>query len=378
MKRLAAAALAALACLAASAEPVRASLLIMDPGGDYFSCTGHAALRMESDDAGVERCFSYESEPGGALLARFLAGGLRMGMFRVPTKMFLEPYVAEGRGVKEYRLNLPMDVRRELWKVLDERFAEGIELPYDYLKRGCAQATLRCITEAAERRGRKPVFPAERPYWGLTCRESFGRSIPECPWTFCFLHLVVGSEADAEVPRLSRIYVPADLLDLLKATTIDGQPVLTDEGAYLTPPGRPLKRGAFTPLHAALLLLLAAILAALPRPPRWLSRSPRLSVRFRRLTSATVLTVATAVGLVASYTVFCTSLPGTGWNWLIVPFNPLVALGWRWRRKWWIAYCAIVAIWIGYMLISPHSLTIPAYLLLAAATAVCAASNRAS
>jgi len=345
----------------AGADVIRTSLLIMEPGGSYFSCTGHAGLRMESEQHRLDKCFSYESESFGFLLARFLSGHLKMGMFRVPTKVFLEPYAQDRRGVKAYRLDLPQDVQRALWNVLDEKTDEGIELPYDYLQRGCAQSVLQCITTAVERCGRKLEFPADRPYYHLTCREAFGRSIPDFPWTFLFLHLIGGTDVDEEGARLSRIRVPADLLDLLQATTLDGRRVAADEGAWLVPPGEPVRRGPVSPTNVALLILLAVVAgAALSASLPWLSA----------VMSAVLLSVCSAIGCIVAYAVFCVDLPGATWNWLLVPFNPLLAVFWRWRQKWAVPYCVLVSIWLCGMFLSPHTLTHPAYQLLAVAAAL--------
>jgi len=359
MKRFVALLLGALLASFAEADIIRASLLVMDPGGDYFSCTGHSALRLESEAFKLDRCFSYESEPMGCLLVRFLSGRLKMGMFRVPTKVFLEPYALDRRGVRAYRLDLPQDVLQALWMFLDEKVDEGIKLPYDYLKRGCSQSVLQCIKIACERCGKTLVYPANRPYFSLTCREAFGRSIPDCPWTFLFLHLMVGTDADADGPPLSHIYVPADLLDLLRASRVDEKRLIADDGVPLVPSGEPIAKPPMTPTAVALAILLMVIVVTVMRKS-WLTSA----------LTAILLTLCTAIGLASGYTVFCTSIPGTTWNWLLVPFNPLPLLLWRWRHHWVIPYCVLVTVWTVGMLLAPHTLTHPAYLVLAAATAL--------
>jgi len=361
MRRLATLLCGVLLATSVGADIIRTSLLIMEPGDRFFSCTGHSGLRMESEERSLDKCFSYESEGFGFLLAHFLSGHLKMGMFRIPTEGFLEPYAQDRRGVKAYRLDLPQDVQRALWKVLDEKADEGIELPYDYLQRGCAQSVLQCIMTAVERCGRTLEFPVDKPYYHSTCREAFGRSIPDCPWTFFFLHLIVGTDADEDGPRLSRIRVPADLLDLLRTTTLDGKCVVADEGAWLVPPGEPVRKGIVTPTRVALLvLLMVAVAAVVPVSFSWLSS----------VMTAVLLSVCTAIGCITAYTVFCVDLPGATWNWLLVPFNPLLALFWRWRRKWAIAYVFLVLAWLGGLWVSSHTLTHPAYQVLAVAAAL--------
>jgi hypothetical protein len=38
-------------------------------------------------------------------------------------------------------------------------------------------------------------------------------------------------------------------------------------------------------------------------------------------------------------------LAATGWSWLVIPFNPLPALFWKWRRYWALPFACIILIW---------------------------------
>ena len=68
---------------------------------------------------GLDYAFSYESEDASHKIPALLAGTLKMGLFAIPIQEYLEIYRAEGRGVLQYTLNLPIDVKRNLWRVLD-------------------------------------------------------------------------------------------------------------------------------------------------------------------------------------------------------------------------------------------------------------------
>ena len=40
---------------------VKASLLIMSPGDELYSCAGHSVLRLECPKFNLDYCFTYES-----------------------------------------------------------------------------------------------------------------------------------------------------------------------------------------------------------------------------------------------------------------------------------------------------------------------------
>ncbi|MBO5940789.1 MAG: hypothetical protein J6R18_06315, partial [Kiritimatiellae bacterium] len=76
------------------------------------------------------------------------------------------------------------------------------------------------------------------------------------------------------------------------------------------------------------------------------------------------LVVQSVFGAFMAYLLFVSDLPVTSWNWLVVPFNLLSALFWKWRRKWALAFAAILVGWEAGMILYPHQLTDPAYLVL--------------
>ena len=76
------------------------------------------------------------------------------------------------------------------------------------------------------------------------------------------------------------------------------------------------------------------------------------------------LSIQTLIGLLMVHLLAVSHLPATDWNWLIIPFNPLPLVLWRWRRCWAWGFVAILLAWEAFMLLSPHQLTDPAYLVI--------------
>ena len=330
---------------------VIASLVVADPGNILYSRVGHLGIHMECPDHNLDYVFSYESEDVRHKVPAFLAGKLRMGMFAIPTAEYLEQYRREGRGVREYRLNLPIDVKRELWRVLDNHMLEGANLPYDYITYGCAHSALMMIKEALD------TIPIEYGPWperflAETRRELTARYMAESsPWSWCFLNLITNGSIDYECPVEDKLIMPGDLVEVLQQAQVGGRQMLGSDATVLLAGDFRLKGSWFTPLLVSLLVLLLTLLCCW-RGWRWMDY--------------VLLTVQTLLGIVTVYLVCFSKLCCTEWSWLIVPFNPLPLLAWHWRRHWALPYAVILVLWIAFVLLWPHTLTDGAYIVLTA------------
>lgn len=325
---------------------VTASVVFADAGDALFTCVGHAFIRLECPAYHLDYCFSYESEQAEGRVCRLLAGTLKMGMFAIPTDECLEMYRREGRGVRQYRLNLDPAVKQRLWRILDEKLKEGVELPYNYSDRGCALSSLRFIREAlGEQKLEFPSWPAK---YAQSKREIMESDTRPYPWLQLFLQTVTGTGFDAPCDQEEKIFLPRDLLEMLRTATVAGEPVLVPGSeTELVPRAKRLpERSIVTPFGCAWLCG-ALILAGLRF---W----PRGTVRL-------VLGCQFAFGLFLAYLLFCSDLPNTNWNWLFVPYNPFVLLFWPWRRHWLIPFATLLAIWTLAIACAPHQMTDPAY-----------------
>ena len=330
---------------------VTASLLVIDPGDELFSCVGHAVIRLECPTFKLDYCFSYESERAVDRLPAFFAGRLKMGMFAIPTEEFLVEYRKDGRGVRQYVLNLPPEVKQRLWKHMDELAAVGPNLPYDYIRRGCAKSVLDCLRSAAA------PLSIVVPKTELTIREVFWNETHEVfPWNIFFILGIGGTESDVSIDAGT----PRELVRLLRSSTLIGVPLLTDEGSELLPGTRSWKHGLLTPFVAAWLVFVLAAVAAV--------------ANWRRVRWA-FLAVQALAGCFFVYLVSASHLPNSAWNWLLVPFNPVMPALACWRRfravRWALgAYVAALLNWIVMMLFVPHAKTDPAFIVLGGAMAL--------
>ena len=323
---------------------VTASLLVFGPGEELFSCVGHACIRLECPHFKLDYCFSYESERAVERLPKFFAGKLKMGLFAIPTKEFLKEYVEGGRGLWQYKMNLPPAVKQRLWKIMDDKAAEGANLPYDYNKRGCAKSAYLCILDALS------IVKVERVPWirdsSLSRREKFCELLKDThPWNIFFLNAIVGTETD----NVEEVVVPRDLLACLRKIRVEGVPIIADEGVELLPTKYQCRPSVVTPKVVAWLLAALAVGC-------FFLKSRMLDWFF--------VALQTLAGMFFTYLVSASGLPTSCWNWLIVPFNPLPFVFWRWRRYWAWPFVAVLLAWETFMLLSPHQLTDPAYLVI--------------
>ena len=323
---------------------VTASLLIFGPGDELFSCVGHVCIRLECPTYKLDYCFSYESERAVERLPKFFAGNLKMGLFAIPTDEFVKDYAECGRSLRQYRMNLPPAVKQRLWKIMDDKAAEGANLPYDYNKRGCAKSAYLCIMDALS------IAKVERVPWAAdatpTRREKFCEMLKDShPWNIFFLNAIVGTETD----NVEEVVVPRDLLVALRKMRVEGTPVVADEGVELLPAKAVNPPSAITPRVVAWLLVLLATGCCFYKA---------------NVIDWCFLTLQSLAGLFFAYLMSASQLPTSCWNWLIVPFNPLPLVFWRWRRWWAVPFAAVLVAWEAFMLLSPHQLTDPAYLVL--------------
>ena len=323
---------------------VKASLVIASPGEELFACAGHAAIRLECPTFDLDYVFSYESESAYSRVGRFFAGNLKMGMFAVPMAEYLKDYRAERRGVWLYELNLPPAVKQNLWKLLDEKVAVGPNLPYDYLKRGCARAVYDCLSEAWS--GHTITAEPWQEKYYQTRRELVGASLDDFPWTRFALHAIIGANLDWDEKMIDKVILPSDLVSYLQGVCLDGTPVLSRTPTEVLPCETSIRRPFFTPLMAALLFCALCVANCFVRRPYG---------------DLALLVLQALFGAFLTYLVVFSSLPATTWNWLLIPFNPLPLLFWRWRRQWALGFVFVLVAWSALMLLSTHALTDPPY-----------------
>ena len=312
---------------------VIASLVVADPGTFMYSVLGHACLRLQCPTFDMDYCFSYESENERDKVRKFLAGKLIMGLFAIPTKDYCDLYFVEGRGVYEYELNLPINVKRELWRVIDDHLAEGIRLPYDYYNRGCAIAIVDFLKEAL---GEKEIVYDKSLYdYSPTGRDLVKANTTRALWVRFIACFLAGSEVDEPLIGDKQLLVPVDLVRAWQKAKVDGEYLLASKPNVLVEGKPQVNDGWFTPMVLAIILLMFSIINLWVKYPYfdWL-----------------MLALQTFVACGMVYLIVFSDLCCTDWNWLVVPFNPLPIICWKWRKYWATLYAGLLALWCVVMI----------------------------
>ena len=336
---------------------VTVSLLVADPGLSTYSVLGHACLRMQCPAFDMDYCFSYESESVENRIADYLAGKLKMGLFAVPVKEYCDGYAQEGRGVYEYKLNLPSVAEQNLWRILDEHVAKGSCLSYDYFKRGCAITCVQFIEEAlGETRIQYDASLLQRE---ATSKEIVLSHCDKFKWSgFAFAFLAAG-ESEQLVSGSEQLCVPAELVQAWKRASINAVPLLAQEPVVLVEGAPQWDDSWFTPMLLAWLILCLSIANFFWNKPYgdWV-----------------MLLAQTVVGAAMMYLICFSNLCCTSWNWLLIPFNPLPAIFWYWRKYWALPYACVMMGWClamaanllwGHVLVGwPHILLVLAWSLI--------------
>lgn len=358
---------------------VTASVVVASPGTILYSALGHACLRLQCPSHGLDYIFSAEAEDAAHNVAMFFAGRLNMGVRAVTTEEYLQQYREEGRAVREYRLNLPITVKQRLWQQMDESLNYTDE-PYDYMNRGCAVSVMHWLEAAIDA---DSLTFAPWPEKFQRSRKEFGGDAIASPWVHFLLFTIGEGEAYSTRERSQdKCIVPADLVEVLQQATAYGRPLLEKKPTMLLPQTKELTYSWFTPLVFSLFVLLLAIALLCFRSIYSLrssssSRKCPAAVAKALLGGEVLLwTLYTVAGAFITYLWLLSDLPCTQWSVLIVPFNVLPLLLWRWRKHWTLPFAVIIVLWCAVVSLWPNTLVEPAHIVLALAVAAMAASER--
>lgn len=327
------------------------SLMVADPTDwrdDILGMQGHAFLRLQCPVFDLDYCFSYESESVNTQLSKYAQGKLKMGMFAIPTPAYLEDYWKWNRAVHEYRLNLPPEVETRLWEIMDNKLSRGLSLKLDLSRRGCAISAVHFIKAAL--RDIPIIYPEGTRYETLSRREIMYQDLKAHPWWRFAFGVVVPNGYDKDCPIDEKLIVPADLAEIWQQSTLNGNVFATYIGDIVQSDHiADSKTPIFTPQLFAWILLLITLLLIAFRVNGW---------------KWVLLGIQCFVGLFLLYMALFTQLfTSAGWL-MMVLFNPLPLLLWKWRKYWQLPYAVLLLIEALVLVCWPHMLVDPAYIVL--------------
>ena len=330
---------------------VHVSLMVAEPTDwrdDVLGMQGHAFLRLQCEVFGLDYCFSYESESVNTQFSKYAKGKLKMGMFAIPTNEYLEDYRNWNRAVHEYRLNLPPEVETRLWEIMDNKLSRGLSMKLDLSRRGCAISVVHFIKAALQ--DIPIIYPQGTRYETLSRREIIYQDLEAHPWLRLVSGAMVPNAYDKDCPIDEKLIVPADLAEIWMQSTINGKVFAEYVGdivqsTFVSDTEPPF----ITPLKLtwALLLITILLIALGVKAWKWML----LGIQF-------------LMGILLLYAaLFTQQFAGAGWL-MVVLFNPLPLLLWKWHRYWQLSYAVLLLIEAIMLICWPHMLVDPAYIIL--------------
>jgi hypothetical protein len=344
------------AAVASLPTDLYASLLIAEPGNDFYSAFGHCAVRLCCPSKKLDFCYTYCLD--GSLIDQLaLFNGTGKGAYSaVATNSFIKEYIDNGRKVEDYRLNLTPDQVRQLWQILDGELTSGAYRQYNYLHTNCSSMSVFAVERC---------LGSDEIVWrnlseGITgTYRTFVRTISEgMPWIRFVWVTLLGHEGESlgtmehkMGPMLLPPALEASQLrsadGSLRPLLVKGQPQLLNESTIQR------SRTWFTPeVLFILLLVLAAVTAVLElrgKAGKWV-----------RTFHALMLTAQTFLGLVIVYITVISDMTGASLNLNLLIFNPVPAVMWlvARRRAWyvhvWTVYTAALCLYIVMWFVTPQ------------------------
>lgn len=326
------------------------SLMVADPTDwrdDVLGTQGHAFLRLQCPVFDLDYCFSYESEHVNTQLSKYAQGKLKMGMFAYPTDAYLEDYRRWNRAVHEYRLNLPPEVETRLWEIMDNKLSRGLSMKLDLSRRGCAISAVHFIKAALQ--DIPIVYPLGTRYETLSRREILYQDMGANPWLRLVSCAMVPNAYDKDCSIDEKLIAPADLAEVWSQSTVNGKVFAEYVGDIVSSTHTEAEPPFITPqlLAWALLLITLLLMAIGAKWWKWVL----LGLQF-------------LVGLLLLYVaLFTQQFAGAGWL-MMVLFNPLPLILWKWHKYWQLPYAVLLLIEALVLVCWPHMLVDPAYIIL--------------
>lgn len=333
---------------------VRVSLCVADPTtlhDDPLGVFGHAFLRLQCPYYDLDYCFSYEGEGVNRYnFFRTLNGNNMMGMFAVETEAYIEDYRIWNRSVHEYFIDLPPQVEVRLWEIMDNHITNGISLKSDMFKYGCAITVVRYIKRALGKDAR--IVYAPNPEFDKLSRREIGyRTLRNHPWFRLTSTIFTDSRYDADCPIDEKLIIPVDLVRVWQeAKVVDEHGVrtlATYQGDLVTGAELDETTPWFTPILLAIIMLIISIVMAFTKIQYW---------------DYFLLGLQALIGLILIVLLIINGQYSISALGVVVLFNPLPALFWKWRKYWQMPYAVILSIWAIVFAALPHTLIDPAFL----------------
>jgi hypothetical protein len=191
------------------------SLITCDPGAELYSVFGHSALRVKSDEMGIDHVYNWGTFDFNTdnFYIKFMRGKLPYKLTVAPYSNFLYEYHYTRRGVYEQVLNLSAEEKKSIWEALSENLKpENIEYPYDFFFDNCSTRIRDIILSHVSGLPHQDNPP---PVDKKTYRNLIHEYLGSMPWTRLGIDLLIGRKADREADFKNQMFLPDYMHDNL-------------------------------------------------------------------------------------------------------------------------------------------------------------------
>lgn len=212
------------------ATTLRAGVITMEPGEEFWARFGHDAIVIENTQTGESMSFNFGffdmSEPG--FFSNFFNGKMQYQLVALPTEEDLQHYRDMGRGVRMQWLNLDQKQIRDLYSALAENAKpENARYTYDYYLSNCATRVRDSLDTILKGEIKTQL---SSPSLGNTFRSESVRLAWPAKWMAMGFHLGLGPAADKPLSRWDEAFIPMRLRDSLRLVKLsDGSALVTGE-----------------------------------------------------------------------------------------------------------------------------------------------------
>lgn len=342
--------------MAADPDYIKASVVVLSPGADFYSQLGHCGIRMECPTHGLDYIFSFLTQSEDAFdIFRFFMGEAEGGIVGVPFEEYITIDCGGGRGLEQFPLNLTPQEEQRLWEILDNDMLSRQDRKFNFIYNNCTSLTLKMLKRCLQD-DRKIGYVWPEAAIGVDNAEIVRYVTRKTPWLeFCCI-ILFGAEGEDTIPnelRMSPELMPQLLLGSVIQSSDTKEPMVGEQ-TTLAPYTAEYTPAFVTPnVLFSILIAVVVLLSLLEWKLRWRKAAVAMD--------ATLLTLHTIIGIVLCVMTFYAGLFGKSWNWFLFPFNPLpllIWLVWRKRNGWRQIYLTYSIVLTLFMVVGGATLSV--------------------
>ncbi|MBR1462551.1 MAG: DUF4105 domain-containing protein [Prevotella sp.] len=330
-----------------SSNFVTASILILEPTNAIVSVFGHVAVRMECPSENLDYVFTLENNPNANAFTTGIMAKAPACYVAVPASVYINDAKSFKRGLVQYELNLNLQEKRELWRLLDENIANKNHGNFNLRTNSCLSVAIQAVQNC---------LAFDHFEWGemkfprTLCDGDFLRySLQKAPWSEFIFVSFCGSLYGKHSPEENRM-TPESIIGLLKdARFVDSasgewRPVIAGDGVTIVKAEHEYRASFWSPLVVfGILFLLTLLVTAAQWMLKWDTTAHWFDLflfSFQALIFALML-----------YVCLFSEIFGEVWNWYFIAFFPfplviLIAGDRQNSPRWWLFYSCLLLLFV--------------------------------